>query len=167
MSTPKTIRNTVMTTEVQKSEAEWRAELTPHQYDILRRKGTEPPFTGEYTFNDATGSYRCAACGSELFGSDSKFDSGTGWPSFTEPAIAAAVELRPDNGLFMRRTEVLCRHCGGHLGHEFTGVGMWLNSDRPVNLYRLYGEVVLIEFWSFGCINCGRTLPFMVKMNAS
>src|SRR5271170_4277958 len=91
MSTPKTIRNTVMTTEIQKSDAEWRAELTPQQYDILRRKGTEAPFTGEYTYNHATGTYRCAACASELFGSDSKFDSGTGWPSFTEPAIAATV----------------------------------------------------------------------------
>ena len=120
MSTPKTIRNTVMTTEIQKSDAEWRAELTPQQYDILRRKGTEPPFTGEYTYNHATGTYRCAACASELFGSDSKFDSGTGWPSFTEPAVAATVELRPDNGLLMRRTEVLCRHCGGHLGHVFS-----------------------------------------------
>ena len=119
MSTPKTIRNTVMTTEIQKSDAEWRAELTPQQYDILRRKGTEAPFTGEYTYNRDTGTYRCAACASELFGSDAKFDSGTGWPSFTEPAIAAAVELRPDNGLFMRRTEVLCRRCGGHLGHVF------------------------------------------------
>ena len=120
MSTPKTIRNTDMRTEVQKSDAEWRAELTPQQYDILRRKGTEPPFTGEYAYSHATGTYRCAACGSELFGSDAKFDSGTGWPSFTEPAIAAAVELRPDNGLFMRRTEVLCRRCGGHLGHVFS-----------------------------------------------
>lgn len=106
--------------EVQKSEAQWRAELTPSQYDVLRRKGTEPPFTGEYTYNEATGAYRCAACGSELFGSDAKFDSGTGWPSFTEPAVAAAVELREDNGLFMRRTEVLCRRCGGHLGHVFS-----------------------------------------------
>jgi peptide-methionine (R)-S-oxide reductase len=108
------------TAEVQKSDAQWREELTPRQYDILRRKGTEAPFTGEYTYNDDAGTYRCAACASELFGSDAKFDSGTGWPSFTEPAIAAAVELRADNSLFMRRTEVICRHCGGHLGHVFS-----------------------------------------------
>jgi peptide-methionine (R)-S-oxide reductase len=105
--------------EITKSEQEWREELTPEQYEILRRAGTEPPFTGEYVFNKADGTYRCAACGAGLFGSDAKFESGTGWPSFTEPAVAAAVELRPDNSLFMRRTEVLCRRCGGHLGHVF------------------------------------------------
>jgi peptide-methionine (R)-S-oxide reductase len=105
--------------EINKTEHEWLEELTPHQYDVLRRAGTEPPFTGEYVFNKADGTYRCAACGAALFGSDAKFESGTGWPSFTEPAVAAAVELRPDNSLFMRRTEVLCRRCGGHLGHVF------------------------------------------------
>jgi len=105
--------------EIEKSEAEWREELTPQQYDILRRAGTEPPFAGEYVFNKADGTYRCAACGTALFDSHAKFESGTGWPSFTEPAVAAAVELRPDNSLFMRRTEVLCRTCGGHLGHVF------------------------------------------------
>jgi len=105
--------------KIAKSEQEWRAELTPHQYEILRRKGTEPAFSGEYAFTKEDGMYRCAACSSELFRSDAKFDSGTGWPSFTEPAIAQAVELRPDNGLFMRRTEVLCRTCGSHLGHVF------------------------------------------------
>jgi peptide-methionine (R)-S-oxide reductase len=106
-------------TKVVKTEQEWREELTPQQYDILRRAGTEPPFTGEYVYNKASGDYRCAGCGATLFGSNAKFDSGTGWPSFTEPAVAAAVELRPDNSLFMRRTEVLCRACGGHLGHVF------------------------------------------------
>jgi len=105
--------------EIEKSEAEWREELTPQQYDILRRAGTEPPFAGEYVFNKADGTYRCAACGTALFDSDAKFESGTGWPSFTEPAVAAGVELRRDNSLFMRRTEVLCRACGGHLGHVF------------------------------------------------
>jgi peptide-methionine (R)-S-oxide reductase len=105
--------------EISKSEGEWREELTPEQYEILRRAGTEPPFTGEYVFNKSDGTYRCAACGGALFASDAKFESGTGWPSFTEPAVAAAVELRPDNSLFMRRTEVLCRRCGGHLGHVF------------------------------------------------
>jgi peptide-methionine (R)-S-oxide reductase len=104
---------------VTKSDAEWREQLTPAQYEILRRAGTEPPFTGEYTYNKASGEYRCAACGAVLFTSDTKFDSGTGWPSFTEPAVAQAVELRPDNSLFMGRTEVVCRNCGGHLGHVF------------------------------------------------
>ncbi len=104
---------------IDKTDAEWRHELTPQQYDILRRKGTEPPFTGDYVFSKDDGTYRCAACGTALFDSDAKFESGTGWPSFTEPAIAAAVELRPDNSMFMRRTEVVCRTCGGHLGHVF------------------------------------------------
>lgn len=115
-------RGTAAATEhraVQKSDEQWRRDLTPEQYDILSRAGTEPPFTGDYVFNKATGTYRCAACGAEFFGSDAKFDSGTGWPSFTQPTVAAAIELRPDNSLLMRRTEVLCRTCGGHLGHVF------------------------------------------------
>jgi peptide-methionine (R)-S-oxide reductase len=102
-----------------KSDEQWRQELTPEQYEVLRRAGTEAPFTGEYVYNKDDGMYRCAACDAALFASDTKFESGTGWPSFTEPAVAQAVELRPDNGLFMRRTEVLCRTCGGHLGHVF------------------------------------------------
>ena len=105
--------------QVQKTDEQWRAELTPEQYRVLRQAHTERPFTGEYVHNHADGSYRCAGCGAELFRSDAKFESGTGWPSFTEPAVAAAVELRPDNSLFMRRTEVVCRACGGHLGHVF------------------------------------------------
>ena len=108
-----------MDTKVSKSEKEWREELTPHQYEVLRRKGTERPFSGEYAFSHKDGMYRCFACGNDLFSSDAKFDSGTGWPSFTEPAIAEAIELRPDNGLFMRRTEVVCRRCESHLGHVF------------------------------------------------
>ena len=104
---------------VVKSDEDWRNELTPEQYDVLRRAGTEPPFTGEYVYNKDAGEYRCAACGAKLFDADTKFESGTGWPSFTEPAVAEAVELRPDNSLFMKRTEVLCRACGGHLGHVF------------------------------------------------
>jgi peptide-methionine (R)-S-oxide reductase len=104
---------------VQKTDEQWRAELTPEQYRVLRQAHTERPFTGEYVHNHADGSYRCAGCGAELFRSGAKFESGTGWPSFTEPAVAAAVELRPDNSLFMRRTEVVCRACGGHLGHVF------------------------------------------------
>jgi peptide-methionine (R)-S-oxide reductase len=105
--------------QVAKSEQQWREELTPEQYEVLRRAGTEAPFTGEYVYNKVSGMYACAGCGSDLFGSDTKFESGTGWPSFTEPAVAEAVELRPDNGLLMRRTEVVCRRCGGHLGHVF------------------------------------------------
>lgn len=105
--------------KVVKSESEWREQLTPEQYEVLRKAGTEAPFTGELVYNKASGAYRCAACGTELFDSETKFDSHSGWPSFTEPAVAEAVELRPDNGLFMRRTEVVCRTCGGHLGHVF------------------------------------------------
>jgi peptide-methionine (R)-S-oxide reductase len=105
--------------KLDKSDQEWRTQLTPEQYDVLRRAGTEAPGTGALLHNKETGSYQCAGCGAELFGSDAKFDSGTGWPSFTEPAVAQAVELRPDNSLFMRRTEVRCRRCGGHLGHVF------------------------------------------------
>ncbi|HEY1833836.1 MAG TPA: peptide-methionine (R)-S-oxide reductase MsrB [Solirubrobacteraceae bacterium] len=106
-------------TKVEKTDAEWREQLTPEQYEVLRKSGTEAPFTGEYVYNKDSGDYRCAACGATLFSADTKFDSGTGWPSFTEPAIAEAVELRPDKSLFMRRTEVICRTCGGHLGHVF------------------------------------------------
>ena len=105
--------------EITKTEDQWRQELTPMQYSVLRKAHTEMPFTGEYVHNHEDGSYRCAGCGAELFRSDAKFDSGTGWPSFDEPTIAEAVELRSDNSLFMRRTEVVCRRCGGHLGHVF------------------------------------------------
>jgi peptide-methionine (R)-S-oxide reductase len=105
--------------KVIKSEQEWREQLTPAQFEVLRKAGTEPPFTGEYVYNKASGDYRCAACSARLFSADRKFDSNTGWPSFTEPAVAEAVKLRPDNSLLMRRTEVICRNCGGHLGHVF------------------------------------------------
>ena len=108
-----------MATKVNKSEEEWRSELSPEQYEVLRKAGTERAFTGTYNDCKDDGMYRCAGCHAALFSSDTKFDSGTGWPSFTEPAVAEAVELRPDNGLFMRRTEVVCRACGGHLGHVF------------------------------------------------
>src|SRR5206468_7271431 len=91
--------------------------LTPQQYEVLRRKGTEPPFTGAYVHSKEDGMYRCAACGAPLFGSDAKFDSGTGWPSFTSPAVAEAVELKPDHSHGMARTEVARRRCGSHLGH--------------------------------------------------
>jgi peptide-methionine (R)-S-oxide reductase len=105
--------------KLQKTEEEWRQELEPERYHVLREKGTEPPFTGAYTYNKDDGIYRCGACGAELFRSNDKFDSGTGWPSFTEPAIAEAVELEPDRSLGMTRTEVLCARCGSHLGHVF------------------------------------------------
>ena len=108
-----------MSTNVSKSEQEWREKLTPQQYEVLRRKGTEPPFSGEYVYTKTDGMYRCGACGAELFRSDTKFDSGTGWPSFTEPAVAANVELHADHSHGMTRTEVTCRHCGSHLGHVF------------------------------------------------
>jgi len=108
-----------MDAKVSKSDAEWREELDPERFHVLREAGTEPPFTGAYTHSKADGVYRCGACGNELFSSEAKFDSGSGWPSFTEPAIADAVELREDDSLFMRRTEVLCASCGSHLGHVF------------------------------------------------
>lgn len=105
--------------EFHKSEDEWKQQLSPEEYAVLRKAGTEAPFTGEYVDMKDDGAFVCRGCGAELFSSDTKFDSGTGWPSFTEPAVAEAVELRPDNSLFMRRTEVVCKRCGGHLGHVF------------------------------------------------
>ena len=105
--------------KIVKSEEQWREELAPDQYAVLRKHATEPPFTGRYVHEKANGMYTCAGCGAELFSSDTKFDSGSGWPSFTEPAVAEAVELREDKSLFMRRTEVVCAKCGGHLGHVF------------------------------------------------
>jgi peptide-methionine (R)-S-oxide reductase len=108
-----------MAQRVEKSEQQWREELSPERYHIMREQGTEPPFTGAYTYEKADGIYRCGACGAELFSSDSKFDSGTGWPSFTEPAVAESIELRPDHSLGMVRIEVVCANCGGHLGHVF------------------------------------------------
>ncbi len=104
---------------VTKTDEEWRAGLTPEQYEVLRRKGTERPFTGRFYKTRDKGMYRCAGCGAELFSSDAKFDSGTGWPSFTEPANRANVELHTDYSHGMVRTEVVCKQCGGHLGHVF------------------------------------------------
>ena len=101
------------------TEQEWREKLSPEQYQVLRCSATEPPFTGEYVHTKEDGMYRCRACGAELFGSDTKFDSGTGWPSFTEPADLANVELSTDTSHGMVRTEVRCRRCGSHLGHVF------------------------------------------------
>jgi peptide-methionine (R)-S-oxide reductase len=108
-----------MAQKVQKSDAEWKQELTTEQYRVLREKGTERAFTGEYAHAKEQGIYRCAGCGQELFRSDEKFESGTGWPSFWAPADEASVETETDESYGMARTEVMCSACGGHLGHLF------------------------------------------------
>ena len=106
-------------TKVKKSEDEWKKILTPEEFKVLRKKGTEPPFSGKYVHQTAEGTYVCAGCGNLLFSSAAKFDSGSGWPSFSAPVISDAVVVKPDNSLFMKRTEVVCAQCGGHLGHVF------------------------------------------------
>ena len=121
-------------TKVVKTESEWRQTLDPEQYRILREKGTEAPFSGEYDHVFEPGTYHCAGCGAELFGSDAKYDSGCGWPAFYAPAGEDAVEEETDASLGMVRTEVMCASCGGHLGHVFpdgphpTGVRYCINS---------------------------------------
>ncbi len=105
--------------KIQKNDAEWKKELTPAQYHVMREKGTEAAFTGEYVHNKSKGVYRCAACGAELFNSETKFDSGTGWPSFYAPLTQKSIGYEEDNSYFMRRTEVHCPVCGAHLGHLF------------------------------------------------
>ena len=105
---------------VRKTDEEWRRELTPEQYAVLREKATERPWSGEYAETKDPGTYRCAGCGAELFRSETKFESGTGWPSFYEPAGADAVETERDWSLLIPRTEILCAACGGHLGHVFS-----------------------------------------------
>lgn len=108
-----------MKEKIVKTEEEWKKELTPEQYYVMRQRGTDVPFTGEYCDSKEKGIYRCAACGNELFSSGTKFDSGTGWPSFYAPILEDDVEIMPDDSYGMRRTEVVCSRCGSHLGHVF------------------------------------------------
>jgi len=115
--------------KVDKTESEWEATLTPEQYHILREKGTELPFTGEYDSTFDAGNYSCAACGTKLFASDTKFDAHCGWPSFYD-ALPGTVTLHTDDSLGMVRTEVTCATCGGHLGHVFEGEGLGVPTDQ-------------------------------------
>ena len=117
-----------MAEKIHKSEQEWRRELTPEQFRILRQKGTERAFTGEYAHSKTPGVYRCAACGQELFASDTKFESGSGWPSFFEPIGTESVDDHEDTSHGMRRVEVTCSRCGSHLGHVFS------DGPRPTGL---------------------------------
>jgi peptide-methionine (R)-S-oxide reductase len=117
-----------MTPKIDKTDAQWREELTPDQYQVLRRQGTERPWTSEYLDVKGDGMFHCAGCGAALFSTETKFESGSGWPSFWEPAVAEAVEVHTDTSHGMIRTEVRCANCGGHLGHVFD------DGPRPTGL---------------------------------
>ncbi|MEV4611982.1 peptide-methionine (R)-S-oxide reductase MsrB [Kitasatospora sp. NPDC049258] len=119
-----------MSYEIQKTDAEWRAQLSPEEYHVLREAGTERPFVGEYTDTKTVGVYACRACGSELFSSETKFDSHCGWPSYYAPLAGDRVEYIEDTTLGMRRVEVRCANCGGHLGHVFEGEGYGTPTDQ-------------------------------------
>jgi methionine-R-sulfoxide reductase len=130
----KTSTSEAPTYEITKTEEEWRKELPPERYTVLRQAGTEPAWSGELLHAEGEGVFRCAGCGAELFDTDSEFDSGSGWPSFDRAKSAGTVIERPDNSLFMRRVEIVCARCGGHLGHVFrdgpteTGMRYCVNS---------------------------------------
>ncbi len=126
-----------MVEKIKKSDAEWQKELTDEQFDVCRKKSTERAFTGQYWDHHEKGMYRCACCGNELFSSDTKFDSGTGWPSFWAPVAEENVAAEDDNSFFMRRTEVVCRKCDAHLGHVFE------DGPQPTNLRYCINSVSL------------------------
>jgi len=128
---------TDMKHKIEKTEEEWKNELTPEQYAVCRNKGTERPFTGEYYDSKQPGVYKCVACGNELFDSGTKFDSGTGWPSFYKPVSEENVETEEDDSYGMRRTEVMCNACGAHLGHVFP------DGPRPTGLRYCINSVAL------------------------
>ena len=137
---PPTQTTNAMTTKVVKTDEEWKKQLTPEQYKVLRKKGTERAFTGPNWNNKEKGTYKCAACGQELFSSDHKFDSGTGWPSYWQPIESKAVATEEDNTLFTKRTEVLCSRCNGHLGHVFD------DGPKPTGLrYCINGYAMTFE----------------------
>ncbi len=132
--------------KIPKTEDEWKEKLTPEQYYVMREKGTEAANSGELNHNKESGMYVCGACGQELFPSDTKFDSGTGWPSFTDPINAKNVELRTDTGKGMTRTEVICKNCGSHLGHVFDDGPKVMPDGKPATGKRYCINSCALEF---------------------